>query len=275
MSKKIKVAICQRGAAAATPQENLRESIALIERAAAENPGVDIVLLPEYNNGMAITPEEAQAWAETIPGPYTDAMCALAKKLHINLLPGSITEQGDDGRTCNTAVFIDREGNIVEKYRKIHLFDALGFKESDHVQAGDSPCVLDTDIGRIGIQLCYDCRFPELARTEVLDGAEILFIMACFPSGNPLPPRTDHWDTLINAMALQNLTWVCAANQYGAVRTEHPFGRSRIVDPWGTPVAVAGSHEDIICAAIDLDYQKTVRANVGGLSNRRPDIYKL
>ena len=112
--------------------------------------------------------------------------------------------------------------------------------------------------------------------TAVFDGAEILFISAAFPGGAPLPPRTDHWDTLINAMALQNLTWVSACNQFGDLGPgAWLFGRSRVVDPWGTPIAVAGNHEDVFYATVDLDYQDQIRASVGGLSCRRPDIYKI
>ncbi|QNL45292.1 hypothetical protein H8790_04550 [Oscillibacter hominis] len=273
MKKLIKVAICQRGATGATPQENLEKSLEMVERAAEGMPGLDLILLPECNNFLAHSREEFQRIAEPIPGPYTDAMAELAKKLHVNLLPGSITEQAEGGKVRNTAAFIDRQGNLLGKYAKIHLFDALGYKESDNMEAGSETCVLDTDFGRVGIQLCYDCRFPELARTLVLDGADILCIMAMFPGGNPLPPRTDHWDTLIDAMALQNQTWVCAANQYGLVGGEHPFGRSRVVDPWGTPVAVAGNHEDIIYATLDMEYQNACKESMGGLNNRRPDVY--
>lgn len=271
----IKVALCQRGATGATPQENLEQSLEMVERAAAGMPDLDLIMLPECNNFLAMTREEAVEKAEPIPGPYTQAMAALAKKLHVNLLPGSITQRAENGKVRNTAPFIDRQGNLLDCYSKIHLFDALGYKESDHVEAGNEICVLDTDFGRVGIQLCYDSRFPELARTQVLAGADILCVMACFPGGNPLPPRTDHWDLLIDAMALQNQIWVCAVNQFGAVCNEHPFGRSRVTDPWGTAVAVAGGHEDIVYATLDLEYQAHCRTNIGGLNNRRPDLYQI
>jgi Na+-translocating ferredoxin:NAD+ oxidoreductase RnfC subunit len=167
-------------------------------------------------------------------------MSRLARELRVNLVPGSITERTESGKVRNTTVWIDREGEILGRYSKMHLFDALNYRESDHVQAGDEICLLDTDIGRVGIQICYDCRFPELARTQVLKGADLLCVMACFPLGAPLPVRTEHWDLLIDSMALLNQTWVCAANQFGTVAGQHPFGRSRITDPWGTAVAVAG-----------------------------------
>lgn len=173
---------------------------------------------------LARSPEEALTLAQPIPGPYTMRMSRLARELHVNLVPGSITERTESGKVRNTTVWIDREGKILGRYSKLHLFDALNYRESDHVQAGDEICLLDTDIGRVGIQICYDCRFPELARTQVLKGADLLCVMACFPLGAPLPVRTEHWDLLIDSMALLNQTWVCAANQLGAVAGQHPFG---------------------------------------------------
>ena len=97
--------------------------------------------------------------------------------------------------------------------------------------------------------------------------------MACFPLGAPLPVRTEHWDLLIDSMALLNQTWVCAANQLGAVVSQHPFGRSRITDPWGTAVAVAGGRSGVIYGVLDLEYQRECREQVGGLRNRRPELY--
>ncbi|HIT18395.1 MAG TPA: hypothetical protein IAB57_02130 [Candidatus Fimivivens faecavium] len=273
----VNVAVCQRAATGATSEENTADSMEMIERAAGMAPDLDVVLLPECNNFIASDHNRWPGAAQSIPGPYTDAMADLAKKLHVNLIPGSMTETGGNGKVRNTAVFINREGEILGRYTKIHLFDALGHEESEHAEAGDRVCVLDTDFGRIGIQICYDIRFPELARTQVLGGADILFVMACFPGGDALPPRTDHWDLLIDAMALQNQTWVCAANQYGSIcgGREHPFGRSRITDPWGTPVAVAGNHKDIILARLDLDFAETCKRSIGGFLNRRAELYQI
>ena len=135
--------------------------------------------------------------------------------------------------------------------------------------------VFDTDIGRVGILVCYDLRFPELARGMVQDGADILFVPAFFPAGNPLPPRTDHWDTLVNSTALLNLTYVVAVNQYGKMSTELPFGRSCVVDPWGTVVAQCPNRVSIAYAELDTEYQKQVREKIGSWNNRRPDIYTL
>lgn len=218
---------------------------------------------------LARSPEEALTLAQPIPGPYTMRMSRLARELHVNLVPGSITERTESGKVRNTTVWIDREGKILGRYSKLHLFDALNYRESDHVQAGDEICLLDTDIGRVGIQICYDCRFPELARTQVLKGADLLCVMACFPLGAPLPVRTEHWDLLIDSMALLNQTWVCAANQLGAVAGQHPFGAQPDHRSLGHRGGGGGRAAGVIYGVLDLEYQRECREQVGGLRNRR------
>lgn len=156
----------------------------------------------------------------------------------------------------------------------MHLFDALNYRESDHVQAGDEICLLDTDIGRVGIQICYDCRFPELARTQVLKGADLLCVMACFPLGAPLPVRTEHWDLLIDSMALLNQTWVWRGqpvwnrSRPASLRTQ-PDHRSLGHRGGGGRAGRPG----VIYGVLDLKYQRECREQVGGLHNRRPELY--
>ena len=270
----IQVAICQRSGAGSR-EHNLAGITAMVEKAMAHNPKLDVIVFPEYCYYAPTNLEESKSVAEMVPGPFTEAISALARKHHVNIIPGSFVEDAGNGKVSNTCVFIDRAGNILGKYRKIHLMDALGYKESDYVEAGKEMCLVDTDFGKIGIMVCYDLRFPELARSMVKEGAEIVFCPADFPSGNPLPPRTDHWDILTRSTALLNLTYLVAANQFGALHKENPFGRSAVIDPWGTVVAQAGGREDIIYAQIDLDYQKAVRDGVATWKNRKPEIYTL
>ena len=123
--------------------------------------------------------------------------------------------------------------------------------------------------------VCYDLRFPELARTLALRGAEAIAIPSAFPSGQPLPPRTDHWDLLTASTALYNLCYVVAANQFGRLGNDHPFGRSAIIDPWGIAVAKAQGREDLVVGEIDLEYVKELRRELPTLALRRPDLYEL
>ena len=117
--------------------------------------------------------------------------------------------------------------------------------------------------------------FPEIPRTLVHDGADLILCPAAFPVGTPLPPRTDHWDVMVRATALQNLTWTLACNCFGEVEGNYPFGRSMAVDPWGTVTAQASGREEIVYVQADLDYQKQIRDSVGTWSTRRPELYHL
>jgi len=270
----IKVAIAQRSGAGTT-EENLEGMTAMIEEAVESSKNLDIIVFPEYCYYAPTTIEESKKIAEEVPGEFTEAIGKLARKYKINIIPGSFVEKAEGGKVHNTVVFINREGKLIGKYRKVHLFDAIGYKESDYVEAGEEMCVIDTDIGRVGIMVCYDLRFPELARSMVQKGANILFVPAAFPSGKPLPPRTDHWDLLIRSTALCNLVYVAASNQFGSLHNEHYFGRSSIVDPWGTIISSARGRKDIIYATLDMDYQSSIRDSVATWVNRKPEIYEL
>ena len=270
----IKVAIAQRSGAGTT-EENLKGMTAMIEEAVENSKNLDIIIFPEYCYYAPTTIEESKKVAEDVPGEFTEAIGELARKYKLNIIPGSFVEKAKGGKVHNTCVFINRKGKVIGKYRKIHLMDAIGYKESNYVEAGKEMCVINTDIGRVGIMVCYDLRFPELARSMVLKGADILFVPAEFPSGKPLPPRTDHWDLLVRSTALYNLTYVVAANQFGPLHSDNPFGRSSIVDPWGTVVSSASGRQDIIFATLDMDYQKSVRDSVATWINRKPEIYTL
>jgi predicted amidohydrolase len=274
MGRLIRVAVAQRSAAGTT-QQNLTGMIDMVKEAVSNRSNLDVIVFPEYSYYAPTNIEESRKVAEDVPGPLTETMGELARKYSVNIIPGSFVEKAEGGKVHNTCVFINRDGKIVGKYRKIHLMDAIGYKESDYVEAGKQMCVIDTDIGRVGIMVCYDLRFPELARSMVLQGSDILFVPSEFPSGNPLPPRTDHWDILVRSTALYNLTYVVAANQFGPLHNDNPFGRSCVVDPWGTVISSASGRQDIIYATLDMDYQKYVRDSVATWVNRKPEIYAL
>lgn len=143
------------------------------------------------------------------------------------------------------------------------------------MQAGDALCLVDTDFGRVGVLVCYDLRFPELARSLCLQGAELLVCPAQFPCGQPLPARVDDWDLLIRSTALTNLTYTVGANQFGIVRRDAPFGRSCVADPRGTVIAASSGRNCVVHAMLDLDYQREVQKNLASWNNRRPDVYCL
>lgn len=270
----IKVAAIQRSANG-TKEFNIEESCALARRAAATYPGLDLIVFPEDNACFEPTHEETLLSAETMDGPYMTAMKALAKELKVNIHTGSFSEKAGDGHIRNTVAIVGRDGEVCGTYHKIHLADMMGFKESAYVEAGNELGLIKTDIGTIGCMICYDLRFPELARSLCLEGADFIVSCSLWPCGRPLPQRIDHYNILARATAIQNLTYVIACNQYGEVGGERPFGESCIVDPWGNVNAHAGEGTQIIFSELDMDYQKKARDGVASWANRRPDVYKL
>ncbi len=268
----IKIALCQTDTAG-SPRRNTA-LIAQMTKDAAKN-GADVVVFPENSYYDINAPRIHGEAPEPLGGRFVTEMRAIAKENHVNLIPGSFERLAESGKYFNTCLFINCDGEIIGRYDKIHLMKAMNYDESEFVEAGSQPAVFDTDIGRVGIMVCYDLRFPELARGMVQDGADIIFVPAFFPAGSPLPPRTDHWDTLVDSTALLNLTYVVAVNQYGKMSTESPFGRSRVTDPWGTVIAQCPNCVSIAYAELDMEYQKKVREQVGSWNNRRPDVYTL
>ena len=270
---RIKVAAIQMGADA-SKGENLDKALHMIDEAASRQKGLDLIVLPEYCCGEPTAASVAQM-AESIPGPFSVAMQNRARQHRVNLVTGSIAEISPDGRAFNTTLVYARDGQESGRYRKTHLMDALAFQESSYVAPGNSLCICDLDIGCLGLMVCYDLRFPEVARTLALRGAEMIIVPAAFPSGEPLPPRTDHWDVLITSTALFNLAYVVAANQFGHLEQDYPFGRSAIIDPWGITVSKAQGREDIVFGELDLEYVRRLRQDLPTLSLRRPDLYEL
>lgn len=264
------------GGVTGSKEQNIAETVSMIEEAAEHCPGLDLIIFPEYNYYEALSLEEARANSETMDGRYITEMKKQARRFGVNLIPGSFAETCGE-KVKNTCALIDRSGEVAGSYSKVHLMDAIGIRESDAAVPGDKLGVFDTDFGRIGLMVCFDLRFPEQPRSMVLQGADIIFCAASFPTGSPLPPRTDHWDLLVQSTALLNLTWTCAVNQFGSIcgGTENPFGRSMVVDPWGIVTASALGRRDIVYATLDMQHQKEIRGRVATWNCRRPDIYTL
>jgi deaminated glutathione amidase len=253
---------------------NIDHATALTDEAAAG--GARLVVLPEYlqyRGGDA----GFRASARPIPGPFTDAFADVARRRGVWILAGSLAEAVDDAaRPCNTSVLIDPTGSIAAAYRKIHLFDVAVDHgpvdtESARVTPGDSAVVADVDGVRIGLSVCYDLRFPELYRTLALAGAQVLAV----PSNFTERTGRDHWEVLLRARAIENGAWVLAPGQAGGPPGQLAFGRSMIIDPWGTVVAQAPDGVGIIRADVDTERVAAVRRQIPSLANRRPETYRL
>ncbi|WP_343223627.1 carbon-nitrogen family hydrolase [Paenibacillus oenotherae] len=262
---KLKLALVQMHVEAGNPDynfEKLEERLEEAVSAGADKP--DLIMLPEmWNTGYAL--EQIQELADDA-GARTKAMLsAFSRKHGIQLLAGSIAEGKPDG-VYNTSYVFDGNGEIGAEYSKIHLFRLMD--EEKHLQAGDRLGKLNVAGSHAGMMICYDIRFPELARKLALDGAKLLFVPAQWPN-----PRLHHWRTLLMARAIENQMFVIACNRCGTSGASSFFGHSIIIDPWGEIVAEAGEDEVIVRAEIDLSLVDAVRAKIPVFEDRRPSLY--
>ena len=254
-------------------RENLKNALALADEAFETYKYVDMLVLPEYF--FHVVPRKEANLVPAYPDYVKAEFSARAKKYSSYIIAGTVANRRDDGNVYNTAILYDREGEIAGDYSKIHMFDALnamgGTNESDTVARGDKLLIYDADFGRIGIVVCYDIRFPELARTLALKGVQYLFAPAAFYS-----PRADHWQDLLRATALQNSIYVMGVNLFGKLNDANIFcGRSVISDPWGIPIATASDKPCIIQAYLDGDYAGKIRDSIGTFHNRVPEMYDI
>jgi predicted amidohydrolase len=188
------------------------------------------------------------------------------------VIAGGMPERSaDPGKVHNTLVVVGPDGRIAERYRKIHLFDVAipggaEFKESGTVAPGTEARTVDTPMGRIGLSICYDLRFPELYRRLTDAGARVFVVPAAFT----LHTGKDHWHALLRARAIENQAYVLAAGQYGRHNEKRvTYGHSVIVDPWGTVIAEAPDREAVIVGEVDLGFQDKVRRELPCLDHRR------
>ncbi len=257
---------------------NVARAFDLVERAAMA--GAQFVALPETFHYRGPN-EGRRASAEAIPGPLSQALSKLAARLGIHLLGGSYNELPDaaeeDPRTHNASLLFGPDGTLLGKYRKIHLFDVtigekLVARESSRNQPGDRAVVAQTAFGAVGMTVCYDLRFPELYRALALAGARLLTV----PSNFAERTGRDHWEVLLRARAIENGAFVVAPATIGNGGTDfNAYGRSLIVDPWGTVVACAPDVEGITLATLDLSRVDAVRASLPSLQHLRPAAYAV
>ena len=248
---------------------NLEVALRLVNEAA--DLGARLVGLPENFAFMGPEPERI-AGAETVEGPTVSALRELARRRGVFVLAGSIAEKVDaPGKTANTSVLVGDDGVVVAVYRKIHLFDVnipdgARYAESETVVPGDRPVLAETALGRIGLTVCYDLRFPELYRALSARGAELLTV----PSAFTLFTGKDHWEPLLRARAIENLCYVLAPAQVGRHSASRvTFGNAMIVDPWGVVLARCPDGEGVCVAPFHRDRLTQVRAQLPSLSHRR------
>ncbi|HEU4383850.1 MAG TPA: carbon-nitrogen hydrolase family protein [Anaeromyxobacteraceae bacterium] len=248
---------------------NLDTAVRLVEEAA--DLGARLVGLPE-NFGFMGRDEERIAGAETLEGPTLSALREVARRRRLFVVAGSIAEKVEaPGKTANTSVLLGDDGSVLASYRKIHLFDVsipdgARYAESETVLPGDRPVVAATPLGRVGLTVCYDLRFPELYRKLAEQGAEIVAI----PSAFTLYTGKDHWEVLVRARAVENLCYVMAPAQVGRHSANRvTFGNAMIVDPWGVVLARCPEGEGVCLAPFRRQRLEQTRRELPSLQHRR------
>ncbi|HIJ95403.1 MAG TPA: carbon-nitrogen family hydrolase [Desulfuromonadales bacterium] len=222
---------------------------------------VNLVVLPEmWSSGFAYKNLNEQA--ERTAGIVTELL-DLSRELKL-VIVGSLPEPNGD-KVFNTIFLVDN-GRLAGVYRKLHLFSLLG--EDRAFDRGDTSLLADTSLGKIGVIICYDLRFPELSRRLALEGAQVICVPAQWPK-----PRQEHWRTLLRARAIENQLFVVACNSCGRIGKLDFFGMSMIIDPKGDLLAEAEESETEISAALDMQTMEAWRTQIPCFSDRRPECY--
>jgi predicted amidohydrolase len=254
--------------AAAEKQENLKIAHELVRE--AKSRGARLIAFPEFL--MAFSPaaqsaEELCAVAEPVAGPFTTSLCEAARNSQINVLATIYELSSLSNRVYDSAVWINSRGEVAAIYRKLHLYDALGFRESDKFVAGNELTPpIKTDIGTMGLMICYDLRFPELARILALQGAQILVSPSGWVRGDM---KVEHWHTMIRARAIENGSYVIAPDQVGNIY----IGHSMVVDPFGRIIVEMDERQGLELVDLDPELVGETREKLPLLQNRRFDIY--
>lgn len=263
----MRVAVCQLNSQQ-DRDANLAAARDLLKQAAAG--GADLAVLPEYSDYLG--PGQEAPAPQALDGAYPTAFAQAAAAHRMWVVAGSFHEAGaGDGRIYNTSLAFDRAGSLAAVYRKIHLYDVeiagrVSFRESRWVAPGDTTATVDVEGVRVGLSICYDLRFPELYRRLVDDGARVLVVPAAFM----LHTGRDHWEVLLRARAIENQCYVLAAAQVGDHEPARTcYGRSMIIDPWGTVLAQAPDEVGVTIADLDLERLARIRAELPSLANRR------
>jgi predicted amidohydrolase len=265
----MRIALCQLPVSA-DPGVNLRRVHDALGEAAAG--GAELAVLPEAT--MVRFGADLRAAAEPLDGPFCAGLAEAAKETGVALVAG-VFEPAPDGRVYNTAVVFDGDGDLVASYRKLHLFDAFTQRESDLVAPGSAVVVATLAGVPVGVQICYDIRFPELTRALAVGGAALVTVSAAWQAGLF---KEEHWVTLLRARAIENTVWIAAVGQVPdpdekPTRAPTGVGRSMLIDPLGVVRADLGPSPGVTVMNADMSLVETVRRTLPSLANRRQDVF--
>lgn len=269
------VAVCQV-TSTADKAANFETCSQLVHK--AHERGAKVVFLPEAVDFIAEKKAQAYELAEPLDGPIVTKYKELAKKLSVWLSLGGVHVKGpneSNSRIHNTHVVIDSGGHIVGTYSKVHLFDVdvgpVSIRESDYTMPGSQiPTPVPTPVGKVGLGICYDLRFPEFALSLTKMGADIL----TYPSAFTVHTGMAHWEVMMRARAIENQCYVVSAAQVGHHNTKRSsYGHALVVDPWGTVVAQCSDTVGVALAEINPELIAKARHTIPVWNHRRPDLY--
>ncbi|KAH3787617.1 omega-amidase NIT2-like [Dreissena polymorpha] len=265
-----RLALIQLAVGASKP-ENLARASRLIKEAATK--GANLVALPECFNspyGTSYFPE----YAESIPGPSTEMLLAAAKENNVFLVGGSIPERDGD-KIYNTCTVFNPNGDMIAKHRKMHLFDIdvpgkIRFQESETLSPGNNFTMFETPMCKIGIGICYDIRFAEMAQIYARNGCKLLI----YPGAFNMTTGPAHWELLQRARALDNQLFVATVSPARDESASYvAWGHSTVVSPWGDVIASKEHEESILLVDIDMERVDQVRNQIPVSKQRRTDLY--
>ncbi|MBR7553645.1 carbon-nitrogen family hydrolase [Allobacillus sp. GCM10007491] len=261
----MKFAIYQMEVVAGNPEKN-REKVQQWMKELAQGEKPDTIVLPELWT-TSYTLEQLQEVADEAGEPTRSFLSELAKEYDVNIVGGSVANK-IDGKVYNTSFVFNREGKLVHEYSKIHLVPMLN--EPLYLKGGQEKVkTFELEGVKMGVIICYDLRFPELARQLALDGAQVLFVVAEWPT-----PRRRHWTSLQVARAIENQMYVVSSNNIGSLNGVEYAGASMIIDPWGDVLAQGSDNEEeTLTGSLNPDRVLEVRKEVPIFDSRVPHLY--
>jgi len=261
----MRIALAQFGSTV-DKQANLQKMVELTARAA--EAGAELALFPECSMVSLGPRESLEPFAEPLDGPFNRRLAEAARRHRLAVVAGVFESIPGSERVYNLVVAFGPDGDLLGSYRKVHLYDAFGYRESEWVEPGDGDTLVFT-LGEltIGVQTCYDVRFPEITRRLVQQGAEVVLLPAGWVHG---VLKDSHWETLVRARAIESTAYVAGAGQVGGKYSGH----SMLVDPMGVVTAAAAETEALVVGEVHRERLEEVRAKNPSLANTRPDVYE-
>lgn len=259
----MKICCIQMNMELGCPDKNFSHAAGLIRQAMESSP--DVILLPEtWNTGFY--PEQGlKDMAEGAAKRAKAEIGGLAKKYSVNIIAGSVSDM-QNGNVYNTSLVFDREGQCIASYQKTHLFSPMG--ENRHYSPGNTLCTFELDGAKAGLIICYDIRFPELARSLALRGMDMLFVVSQWPD-----VRIPQLHTLAAARAIENQVYAACCNSCGKAGSTQYGGGSLLISPLGETIALAGATEEILIGEFDLSVLPNIRSAIPVFKDRRANIY--